>query len=732
MTWLTPTIAIIAGAIAVPTLLVLYFLKLRRRDLEVSTTLLWKKSIQDLQANAPFQKLRRNILLLLQLLALAAALTALAQPQIQSDAERGTRHIILIDRSASMSARDGDPEIAPSASAARTRLEEAKRQALELVESLREPSFFDAAAGHRSGDEAMVIAFDTVGEVLQNFTSSKADLRRAIESIQPSDAPSAIASVFKLAKAYVPRGVVENLGFVSFGEPAVIHVFSDGRLPDAGQAEAAPEDKVLFHAIGRPDTPNIAITALRADRAFDNPRALSIFVGVQSTDTQPREVDAELSIDGRAVAVRAITLPAAHYRTGAEASPETGEAQAVRTLEPGAGGVVFQLDRPEAGIAAVRLRPTQGGTDRLDALAVDDLAYVVIPPARRLTVAVVTRGNLFLRECLEGLNLSRLRVIDPAVFQQTVEGKPVSAAGGPMTLGDFDVIILDRTLPEVETRDAAGAVTKGPGLPPGRLLVLGAVPPPPVGLIDEGPGEAALMVDWSRDNPALKYAGLADLVIAKSRKVSVVPGSPVTVLASDQNGPAIVEAADGITRALIVPFDPGESDWPLKPGFVLFLASSLSYLADDGASAVGRLVQPGQTLAERLPIGATNVRIAPPQRDAPVQDLFPAADGRIAYGPLRSVGIYTISWTGPAGSQDIVLNDEGGSARVRRAVAVNLLDPAESIINAADTLPLASAIVEAQQREQGRATRNLWPWLLVGALAIIMLEWFVYNRKVHV
>src|SRR5205814_3483307 len=101
--------AYIAAAIAVPSLIILYFLKLRRRDLEVSTTLLWKKAIQDLQANAPFQRLRRNILLFLQLIALGAALFALAQPQFKADTPLVARSIILIDRSASMSSTAGDP-----------------------------------------------------------------------------------------------------------------------------------------------------------------------------------------------------------------------------------------------------------------------------------------------------------------------------------------------------------------------------------------------------------------------------------------------------------------------------------------------------------------------------------------------------------------------------------------------------------------------------------------------
>ena len=87
MTWLTPLTGLLALAAVVPPLVVLYFLRLRRKRREISSTLLWRRSVEDLEANAPWQRLRPNLLLLLQLLVLLALTAAVAQPL----AEGGTR-----------------------------------------------------------------------------------------------------------------------------------------------------------------------------------------------------------------------------------------------------------------------------------------------------------------------------------------------------------------------------------------------------------------------------------------------------------------------------------------------------------------------------------------------------------------------------------------------------------------------------------------------------------------
>src|SRR5436305_10977355 len=132
----------------VPALLVLlYFLKLKRKPLQVPSTFLWKKSIEDLRVNSLFQWLRNNVLLLLQLLAVCLLLYALLGPRLHSRGGNGRHFILMIDNSASMSATDVSPN----------RLEAAKAEALTEID----------AAGE--DDVGMVLVFNATAEIRQSF-----------------------------------------------------------------------------------------------------------------------------------------------------------------------------------------------------------------------------------------------------------------------------------------------------------------------------------------------------------------------------------------------------------------------------------------------------------------------------------------------------------------------------------------------------------------------------------
>ncbi len=730
--------AAIVGAIAIPALVILYLLKLRRRDVEISTTLLWKKAIQDLQANAPLQRLRRNIMLLLQLLVLAALLFALAEPVMKSGTFSGQRHVILIDRSASMASLDASP----NTSTQTTRLEQAKKEALAMVDALREPGLF-AKATNATGDEAMVIAFDNASDVRQSFSSDKQKLRAAIESITQSDATTSMAEAMRLARAHAPKrinvdrdGSTQVIEGLSGGPPITIHLFSDGRIADAEQAKPEAQDSFEFHRVGSEKSGNLGIVSVRAQRAYDDPRKLNIFVGLQNSDPAERSVDVELSVEGSVAAIKQVTLPGA-TRPGASAaaatpaaapttppepsSPDAKPDAAQPALNPGVGGVVFTIERDEALLAEIRLRPPTGSATDLDVFPTDDRVYVAAPPAKRLRVGLVSSGSLFLSSALAGLPLAELRTIAPADYKKMAEKGETPPV---------DVLILDGVLPPLSNMSSAA------GLPPGRFLILGGVPsatpikdaPAPAPLTDKGKSGNATIVDWQRTHPALRNVTLDSVFIAESHDVDVLPGSTAVTIARTERGPAIIELSSGPTRAIIIPFDIGATSWPLDVSFVVFLASALDYLGGEAMAGSNDSTQMGTTVSERLPAGASDIRLLPPPgvTDLSETALTPLPDGTVVFGPVRRAGVYRLTWKGGAAPGDLQEN-----GRSIRRIPANLLDPQESVIAATQEVVLASRKVNANEGSF-KGDQRLWPWMLLACAAMLMIEWYVYNRKVHI
>src|SRR5439155_25145664 len=106
-----------------PAIIALYFLKLRRQPLEVPSTYLWSRAIEDLHVNSLWQRLRQSLLLLLQLLLIAIIALTLLRPGWSGTKLEGKRFVFLIDTSASMAATDAAPP----------RLDQPHRQATAFI-----------------------------------------------------------------------------------------------------------------------------------------------------------------------------------------------------------------------------------------------------------------------------------------------------------------------------------------------------------------------------------------------------------------------------------------------------------------------------------------------------------------------------------------------------------------------------------------------------------------------
>lgn len=147
-------------AALLPLIVIMYLLKLRRVERPVSSVYLWRKMTRDVQANAPWQRLRRNLLLFLQLLFLAALILSLARPAIPATGSVTAQSaIFIIDTSASMAATDMPPN----------RLEAAKIEAHRMISELPAAS------------QVTIIA---AGQQARVLTSQSTDRRLALQAIE--------------------------------------------------------------------------------------------------------------------------------------------------------------------------------------------------------------------------------------------------------------------------------------------------------------------------------------------------------------------------------------------------------------------------------------------------------------------------------------------------------------------------------------------------------------------
>ena len=371
MTFLSPLTILAAAAITVPPLVALYFLKLKRSVRLVPTTLLWRKAVEDLQVNAPFQRLRRSLLLLLQLMVLALAAIALGKPMLHQAAAYETTALILIDQSASMAVVEAD---------GRSRLDAAKALAKQTVDGLGPEA------------RAMVIMFCDRARVVSSFDADKEAVKRKIDSIDQTQSTSSLSEAVRLAEAFAQNLVIggEKAGAdvapESAAPPASVFLFTDGRIEDADKVvvEKLDVSRMVVSNVGhRAD--NLGILTMSASRNYDQPGFLEATALVRNFGPEPATVDVVLYVDGRNVDVRSLALEGTPK---GESGSLPGVAADVAPLNVQLA-VFDQILFEGGGLVEVMLRVD-------DALKADDRAWVVIDPPSRARVLLVSDGNMFL------------------------------------------------------------------------------------------------------------------------------------------------------------------------------------------------------------------------------------------------------------------------------------------------------------------------------------------------
>ena len=356
------------GLLFIPAVVAMYLLKLRRDEAVVPSTLLWTRLVADVEANAPWQKLRRSLLLLLQLLLVAILAMLAARPFVERPAGLARDIVLVMDTSASMASTDVTPD----------RLSAAKAAAIDALRDLP------------TGGKVSVVAADRSARIVVNESADLARVRQAIEAIPVTQASGDLGDALELASKLAARS----------GDAQVL-VATDAALATRPVAEVGAPIKVL--AVGR-ERKNQAIVAL-AVRTSPSAVTRSVFVSIANLDLERASRRVELWGDDRLLEVRDVVIDAqARADVIVDDLPRD-----VRTLE----------------VRLVGADPTVSTAP--DHLAVDDRAWAVIPPDRTRLILVVGEGDPYLETALSYLPDVELYGVTPAEYgpaSERQDGRP--------------------------------------------------------------------------------------------------------------------------------------------------------------------------------------------------------------------------------------------------------------------------------------------------------------------
>lgn len=381
MSLLTP-VALALSALALP-ILMLYMLRLRRIEMPISSTFLWRQLVRDREANAPWQRLRFSWLLVLQLLVLLALVLALARPFVEISTISTGRLVLLLDASASMEATDVSP----------SRFARAREIALELVDTLG------------PDDTMTVIRVGAVPEVLAAASRDKVVLRQAIRDAAPSDSSADWEAALTLAAA----------GAVGVSDLKVV-IISDGGLPP--NLPPVP-GQVRYVTVGERGD-NLAISALAVASLPGS--APQLFARLSNYGDEPAEAILDVRLDGSNV-----LYTARRYTVPAQGTVDIFDIE----LPPEFGALAAQLTFPARA-------------PEHDFLRADNRAVAVRERAGAGRVLLVSDGNLFLEQIfrsLRGVALYQVMSVDELpsqpfdlyVFDRTL----------PRTLPEGDLLLID-------------------------------------------------------------------------------------------------------------------------------------------------------------------------------------------------------------------------------------------------------------------------------------------------
>jgi hypothetical protein len=672
---LTPFQWLLIGLIP-PAIISLYFLKLKRHPVEVPSTYLWTRTIEDLHVNSIWQRLRQSLLLLLQLLVLLLAILACLRPGWRGTKSIDDRSIFIIDTSASMSATDVGP----------SRLAKAKEQALELIEQME------------SDDVAMIISFSDTPKIEQAFTNNRSHLRQGINKIMPTSRRTDLKEALRAASGLANPGRTSEAGTsdvqVADALPATMYVFSDGAIPTV--TDFSPGNLTAkYMKIGTAEASNVGIVAFSTERNPEKPGQLQAFARLENSAGEDVQVQVELYLDGAL----------------ADASSET-------VPTDGAEGVNFVLNDVDNAVLELRVKDE-------DHLPHDNSAFAAINTPRRARVLVVTPGNDALKFAITTESAKKVADVAFATPQVLETEEHATLALGAA----YDLIVYDRCVP----KEMPEANTLFIGRVPPVEGWSAEDPKPSPGLVDIDRLHPLMHLVELRSEMFFESLPMKGPEGTRS-VIDADHGS--LLLIAPRAGKGFEDAA--LTFEIVGVYPDGElagkTDWVRKRSFPVFVMNALRYLGGGRAKLGVATSRPGRPVKLRTEIPVDRISVESPSGTRTT--VRREGQNEFIFSRTEELGVYTVrEGSEREAGQHFAINlfDSLESDLLPREIlAIPYYEEREGTEEQTppdDDEEEEKIGVRASTQEPAR--KEVWKWLLTGGLIVLVFEWYVYNRRVY-
>ena len=697
--------ALAFALIALP-IIVFYILKVRLRQVPVSTNMFWKQIFDEKPPRSIWQKFRHLLSLLVQLLLMALMVFALANPYFSWQALKARRIVLVVDNSASMKATDISP----------TRFEAAIDRAIELADGLR------------FRDEMAIVLAGSRPDVVLGMSGHVPTLKESLRSIEVSDNPTRIEAAIELGEQLIgdhPNGEVVvltdgcaniTLPLDGSAQPGMMPSDSLSNENNTAEKEISKTNKELSEVLppgsqnSRPsqgegdvkvswqvfatEASNVGITQFQVRRSLVDMLGYEVLASVKNASDKEIKCRLEISLSDSVVDVIPLEL-------------EPGELWSRSLEKTSRAGGILAATLMEVRDAAEETEDEEKTTNsqqlaQLNSLAADDFAWAILPEQKVQNVLIVTEGNLFLRKVFEA---------NPLVNVKTVTEMPE-------TFPKDTLIVFHRLVPKV--------------LPPGDVFVVDPIEDCDqwsIGEIIENP----IVTEIDIKAEMMTHVRLDNVLLPEARSITF-KNDPKILAGTISKEAVYAQLKRPSGKCLLLSVDLDKSDLAFRTTFPIMVTNALNWFVDSSgelreSSATGDLVSwpidseslAGKSLVLQNPEGTEDTIATIP---IAVDSNTNSAADDMTLGPFESSGVWAL------GKQDVPTTMKAGDAapiELLSNFAVNIASERETDLRPSEAMLENS---NASTSLSGWFGKPVWYYLIAVATVLFVAEWLLHQRRV--